>query len=127
MSWDGEERRQHDNDCYAKLHDLGEDMKKWVREHVCMTMKPTKLRNTMLWSAIVTMLLTSGASIVKGLADAGEVRHNSQEIQEVKDDHKEFVRVYTEHVKEETRVNERILDSLNQIKIDIEVIKEQVE
>ena len=125
--WEGEERRLHDRECGEKMQKCAEEVKAWVREHVCLTIKPTKIRNGMLWGAIITMLLTSGLSIVRSLADTGDIKYNEAEIEEVKDEHRNFENKFEAHLQEQRRVNEKILDSLSDIKSEVSAIKKEVQ
>ena len=81
----------------------------------------------MLWGAIITMLLTSGLSIVRSLADTGDIKYNEAEIEEVKDEHQAFENKFEEHLREQRRVNEKILDSLSDIKSEVSAIKKEVQ
>lgn len=90
-NWQGEERRQHDEACAARMEKCAKQIKEWVRDQICLATKPGKVRNTLLWGAIIAMLLSTGLSTVKSIAQDGTVAHNKEEITEVKEDHKVLV------------------------------------
>ena len=74
--WDGNERREHDEECKARADAL----KEWVALKICIATKPTKGKMTLLILLLGSTVALSGVSVVNSLAVSGETKKNKESI-----------------------------------------------
>jgi len=100
--WEGEERREHDNACESKWQERKMDIKEWV----CLTSKPTRLKQGIMWAA-----LGSALSLSITIAGYSYVKAGDQKVIDTK----------------QTAAIEHITEDHGELVTDVEDMKEDVE
>ena len=135
--WEGEERREHDKNCESKWKERYRE----IGKDICIAVKPTKVKQTAMWTILILMLGSSGLMTAKTVSLAGSqksidtaqtlnIEHNEERLEIIAKAHEALVEnteKTTEQVRKirETQIEVQI-NQTNMIKM-LERIEEQVQ
>lgn len=119
----------HDIHCHSKLKELRDEIKKWCSEKICDTVKPTKVKQTILWAILLLFIGSSSAAILKSWAQDAHIEHNTEKIDEISKQHRDLTSDVTEikkdvgdikgYMKQQTQIL-RALGREHGINVDLE-------
>ena len=119
--WDGNERREHDLVCDSKWKERKADLKEWV----CMSTKPTRLKQGIMWTAMGLMLTFSATVAFKSYGHAGdqnaldarqdiELYHQEEKLDEMVEQQDTFITEVKEIKKDMSKI-ERYMGQQTQV------------
>ena len=126
--WDGiKNRRDHDYVCDRKWKTRKKELKEWV----CLSSKPTRLKQGIMWAAMGFAVSLSMSIAMYSYVNAGEqskidtlqssdIEHNQEMLDSLNEK-------YELHLREQRIVNREIINKLNQINVKVGQIETLVE